>query len=77
MTIEINNESGIPVDETVLLRLINSKGGPTVKIAATERGAGMSLASESKPAYVQVLADGPNPSVKVINEAGHEQLIKP
>src|SRR3954468_11474177 len=29
--------------ETVLLRLIDSRGGPNVKLAATERGAGLVL----------------------------------
>src|SRR6187455_976889 len=33
--------------ETVLLRLIDSKGAPNVKIAATEDGSGMSLGGES------------------------------
>jgi hypothetical protein len=50
--------------ETVLLRLIDSKGAPNVKIAATEDGSVMSLAGESNPAYVQVLARGTSPSVK-------------
>src|SRR4030095_6786636 len=42
--------------ETVLLRLINSKGRPTIKIAATERGAGQVLGGEADPTYVQILA---------------------
>ena len=44
--------------ETVLLRLINSKGRPNIKIAATERGAGQVLGGESDPTYVQILAEG-------------------
>jgi len=63
--------------ETVLLRLINSKGRPNVKIAATERGSAMALGGESDPTYVQILAEGPSTSLKLINKDGREQLIKP
>src|SRR5437762_2547528 len=44
--------------ETVLLRLIDSKGAPNVKIAATEDGSAVSLGGESNPTNVQVLARG-------------------
>jgi hypothetical protein len=63
--------------ETVLLRLINSKGGPNVKLAATERGAALVLGGESDPTYVQVLAEGPSTSLKLSNKAGRVQVIKP
>jgi hypothetical protein len=63
--------------ESVLLRLINSKGGPNVKIAATERGAGLNLGGESNPTYVQILAEGSSTSMKMINKDGREQTIKP
>ena len=63
--------------ESVLLRLINSKGGPNVKIAATERGAGLNLGGESNPTYVQILAEGSSTSMKMINKDGREQVIKP
>ena len=55
--------------ETVLLRLIDSKGAPNVKIAATEDGSVVSLVGESNPAHVQVLARGTSPSVKLVNKA--------
>ena len=63
--------------ETVLLRLINSKGRPTIKIAATERGAAQVLGGESDPTYVQILAEGSSTSMKMINKDGREQVIKP
>jgi hypothetical protein len=62
--------------ETVLLRLIDSKGAPNVKIAATEDGSVVSLVGESNPAHVQVLARGTSPSLKLVNKDGQEQLIK-
>jgi hypothetical protein len=63
--------------ETVLLRLIDSKGAPNVKIAATEDGSVVSLVGESNPTHVQVLARGASPSLKLVNKDGQEQLIKP
>ncbi len=61
--------------ETVLLRLIDSEGGPNVKLAATEDGSGLSLGGEK--GYVQILSRGANPVVKLVNKDGREQLIKP
>jgi hypothetical protein len=61
--------------ETVLLRLIDSEGGPNVKLAATEDGSGLSLGGEK--GYVQILSRGANPLVKLVNKDGREQVIKP
>ena len=63
--------------ETVLLRLIDSKGAPNVKIAATEDGSAMSLGGESNPTHVQVLARGSSTSLKLVNKDGQERVIKP
>jgi hypothetical protein len=70
-----DGSTGYP--ETVLLRLITSKGRPNVKIAATERGAGQVLGGEANPTYVQILAEGPSTLMKLSNGDGREQLIKP
>jgi hypothetical protein len=63
--------------ETVLLRLINSKGRPNIKIAATERGAGQFLGGESDPTYVQILAEGPSTSLRLSNKDGEVRLVRP
>jgi hypothetical protein len=63
--------------ETVLLRLITSNGRPNVKIAATERGSANSFAGESDPTDVQILAEGANTSLTLVNKDGHQQVIKP
>jgi hypothetical protein len=63
--------------ETVLLRLINSKGRPNIKIAATERGAGQVLGGEANPTYIQILAEGPNTSLKFSNGDGSVHVLKP
>lgn len=63
--------------ETVLLRLIDSKGAPNVKIAATEDGSGMSLGGESNPTHIQVLARGDSTTLKLVNKDGQERVVKP
>jgi hypothetical protein len=63
--------------ETVLLRLIDSKGAPNVKIAATEDGSAVSLGGESNPTNVQILARGASTSLKLLNKDGQQQVIKP
>jgi len=59
--------------ETVLLRLIDSQGGPNVKLAATEDGSGLVLGGES--AYVQVLSRGQTPFLKIVNKDGRQRTI--
>jgi hypothetical protein len=63
--------------ETVLLRLISSKGRRNVKIAATEDGSVIGLGGDSDPTYIQLLARGANPLVKMTKNDGKQQLIKP
>lgn len=63
--------------ETVLLRLITSKGRPNVKISATEDGSALGLGGAADPAYAQLLARGATMSLKLTNENGKVQLIEP
>ena len=63
--------------ETVLLRLINSKGRPTIKVAALEDGSALGLGGDTDPAGVSILARGTTTSVKLTNQDGKEQAIKP
>src|SRR5262249_28406883 len=63
--------------ETVLLRLINSKGRPNVKIEATEVGAGVALGGDSDPTYPMLIARGASTSLKLTNKDGRQQMIKP
>jgi len=60
--------------ETVLFRLIDSQGGPNVKIGATDDGAGLVLGGES--GYVQILSRTADPTVKLRNEKGNEKIIE-
>jgi hypothetical protein len=67
--------SGYP--ETVLLRLLTSKGAPNVKIAATEDGSAVSLGGESNPTNIQMLARGGSTSVRLVNKDGRVQVVQP
>jgi hypothetical protein len=63
--------------ETVLFRLINSKGRPNVKIEANELGSGVGLGGESDPTYALLSARGTSSSLKLTDKEGKQQLIKP
>jgi len=63
--------------ETVLLRLVSSKGAPNVKLAATEDGAALVLGGVSNPTHVQVLTRGATASLTLSNGDGRQQEIKP
>ena len=65
--------------ETVLLRLITERGRPSVKIGASEQAAGVSLAGPSgtKDTYVILEEKGTASSLRLKNEDGREQIIKP
>jgi hypothetical protein len=65
--------------ETVLLRLITERGRPSVKIGASEEEAGLSLAGPTgtKDTYVILEAKGTSSSLRLRNENGREQIVKP
>jgi hypothetical protein len=60
-------KNGEVYPETVLLRLIDSKGSPHVKIAATEDGSGVVFGGDSDPTLIQLLARGNTASVRVVS----------
>jgi hypothetical protein len=68
---------GKPYPETVLLRLMSPEGRPNVKLGASHMGAGLVIGGESNPTYVQVLAEGGESTLKLVNKGGVERLIKP
>lgn len=65
--------------ETVLLRLITERGRPSVKIGASEEEAGISLAGPTGTSntYVILESKGTSSSLKLRNEDGREQIVKP
>jgi hypothetical protein len=63
--------------ETVLFRLIRPDGRPSVKIATSEEGSGLTLGGSVDPTYIVLSADGGDPSLSLTNRDGRLQLIKP
>src|SRR5438128_623748 len=68
---------GKPYPETVLLRLMSPDGRPNVKLGASKVGSGLVIGGESNPTYIQLLADGGETTLKLVNKDGLERLIKP
>jgi hypothetical protein len=65
--------------ETVLLRLITERGRPSVKIGASEESAGLSFAGPTgtTDTYVILQSKGHESLLKLRNESGREQIVKP
>lgn len=63
--------------ETVLLRLINAAGQPSVKIAASETGSGLSFVGGDDASYVILEAQGAESLLKMVEAAGGETVIEP
>jgi len=65
--------------ETVLLRLITERGRPSVKIGASEETAGLSFAGPTgtNETYVILQSKGTVSSLKLRNEDGKQQVLKP
>jgi len=63
--------------ETVLLRLIDSKGAPNVKISATEDGSGASFGGQENPTHIQILSRGTNTLLKLVNHDGRQRVVQP
>jgi hypothetical protein len=63
--------------ESVLLRLLDSKNGPHVKLQALEDGSGLVLGGETGyRGYTQLLSRGKDPFIKIVTNDGREQTIK-
>jgi hypothetical protein len=62
--------------ETVILRLIDAKGKPLVKIGGSAQGSALSLVGDNDGTYVVLKAEA-DTSLKMLNKNGKEQIIKP
>ena len=69
--------SGNTYPETVILRLIDPNGRPSVKLTASVQGAGLGLGGESDATYATLSAIGSESALKLTNKAGREQIITP
>jgi hypothetical protein len=70
-----DGKTGYP--ETVMFRLIDSKGCPEVKLGASEQGGGLGLVGVSDSTHIILKAEGADSSLKLTNKEGREQIIKP
>lgn len=68
--------NGVKYPGGILLRLINSKGQPSVKLMAADDGGGLSFSNEAD-GYIQLLAKESGGFLKIKNADGKEQVIKP
>jgi hypothetical protein len=69
--------NGQAYPETVILRLIDPKGHPTVKLAGSEEGGGLGLIAASDAVHVILKAEDASASLTLTNKDGQERLIKP
>ncbi len=69
--------TGRKYPETVVLRLIDPRGRPEVKIGASEDGGGLSLIGDSDATRVLLQADRAQSSLRLMNKGGGERLIAP
>jgi hypothetical protein len=67
---------GQPFAETVLLRLIDGAGQPSVKISTTGAASGLSFVGGDDASYVILEADGPETTLRMV-EPGGETAIAP
>ena len=63
--------------EAVLLRLIRPDGRPSVKLATTEEGSGLTLSGGIDPTYIVLRSDQGSPEITLTNKDGKTQMIKP
>ena len=63
--------------ETVMFRLIDAKGRPEVKLGASEQGGGLGIVGATDSTHLILEAQGTDSSLKLKNNDGRQQLIKP
>jgi hypothetical protein len=69
--------NGQAYPETVILRLIDPNGRPSVKLAGSQQGAGFSLLAESDSIHAILKAEDASASLKLTDKDGRERLIEP
>ena len=74
---EVFKQTGKKYPETVMFRLIDQHGRPEVKIGASVEGGGLAFIGDSDVTQVQLRADGANATLRLANEDGTEQVVKP
>ena len=68
---------GTGYPETVLMRLIDGRGKPQVKIEATDQGAGIAVFGKDDPTHSSMFAQGDASSIELKGKQGAAKVIKP
>jgi hypothetical protein len=63
--------------ETVVLRLIDANGRPEVKLAASVEGGGLSFVGTSDETRAQLYAEGRQSLLRLTDQAGKKQVLRP
>lgn len=66
-----------PFPETVLLRLMDARQRPNVKLSTSDDTSVLGLIGASEPTYARIEAKGGNSFVILTNKDGKEQVVKP
>jgi hypothetical protein len=74
---EVFKQTGRKYPETVMFRLIDQHGRPEVKIGASVEGGGLSFIGDSDVTQVHLQADGSDAILRLSNEDGKQQVVKP
>ena len=69
--------NGDPYPETVLLRLIDPNGRPSVKLATDVRGGGLYLGGAEDPTMARLAGDGAEAHLELVNKDRKEKVIRP
>jgi hypothetical protein len=73
----VKSTDGGPFPETVILRLIDPRYGPVVKLSGSERGAGLGLGGDSQAKWTLLEATPAGSALKLTDAKGGERVIKP
>src|SRR3954453_11224419 len=69
--------NGDPYPETVLLRLIDPNGRPSVKLATDVRGGGLYLGGAEDPTMARLGGGGAEPELFLQDRDGRQRTIRP
>jgi hypothetical protein len=69
--------NGEPYPETVLFRLIDPNGRPSVKLATDVRGGGLFLGGAADPTYARIGASYGEPELFLQDKDGKQRRIQP
>ena len=69
--------NGQAYPETVMLRLIDPNGHPTVKLGGSEQGGGLGLIARSDAVHVILKAEDASATLTLTNRDGQKRLIEP